>query len=70
MAHGIVKWFTPRKGYGLIRPNDGRKDVFVHIEPHARGGDVRLNQDELKRAVDAAAHIASRSVDASRLKSS
>lgn len=46
MAIGTVKWFSLTKGYGFIQPEDGDKDVFVHISTLERSGINNLNEGQ------------------------
>ena len=46
MATGTVKWFYTTKGFGFIQPNDGGKDVFVHISAVERSDLNGLNEGQ------------------------
>jgi cold shock protein len=46
MAIGTVKWFNSQKGYGFIQPEDGSKDVFVHISAVERSGIGNLHEGQ------------------------
>jgi CspA family cold shock protein len=46
MAQGTVKWFNTTKGYGFISPEDGGKDVFVHITALEKAGINQLNDGQ------------------------
>ncbi|MBY6057621.1 cold-shock protein [Leisingera caerulea] len=66
MATGTVKWFNTTKGYGFIAPEEGGKDVFVHISAVERSGltgladnqkvtyELRAGRDGRESAVDIA----------------
>jgi CspA family cold shock protein len=46
MSTGTVKWFNSQKGFGFIQPEDGSKDVFVHISAVERAGMRALNEGQ------------------------
>ena len=46
MANGTVKWFNATKGFGFIAPDEGGKDVFVHISGVERSGLKGLNDNQ------------------------
>ena len=46
MPLGTVKFFNTQKGYGFIQPDDGSKDVFVHITAVERAGMRSLNEGQ------------------------
>jgi CspA family cold shock protein len=46
MPKGTVKWFNTTKGFGFIAPEDGGKDVFVHISAVEQAGMTGLADDQ------------------------
>ena len=46
MSTGTIKWFNAKKGYGFITPDDGGKDVFVHITKVQEAGLKKLYEGQ------------------------
>jgi CspA family cold shock protein len=46
MNKGTVKWFNNQRGFGFIQPEDGGRDVFVHISAVERAGMSTLNEGQ------------------------
>jgi CspA family cold shock protein len=46
VSNGTVKWFNTQKGYGFIQPEDGGKDVFVHISAVEQAGLRELREGQ------------------------
>ncbi|KFI24837.1 cold-shock protein [Paenirhodobacter enshiensis] len=46
MANGTVKWFNANKGFGFIAPQNGGRDIFVHISALERAGISQLNDGQ------------------------
>jgi CspA family cold shock protein len=65
MTKGTVKWFNSQKGYGFISPDDGGKDVFVHISAVEQAGldslrdgqKVSFDEETDRRGKQAAANL-------------
>jgi len=46
MANGTVKWFNASKGFGFIEPENGKRDVFLHISAVERAGLTRIDDGQ------------------------
>ena len=57
MAQGTVKWFNDQKGFGFITPEDGSRDVFVHlnglIDKINEGDKVSYDVEETQKGLNA-----------------
>lgn len=46
MINGTVKWFNAQKGFGFIQPEDGTKDIFVHVSAVEQAGLAGLSDGQ------------------------
>lgn len=46
MPSGTVKFFNADKGYGFIKPDDGGRDIFVHVTAVEQAGLHNLNEGQ------------------------
>lgn len=46
MSTGTVKWFNATKGFGFIEPDEGGKDVFLHVSAVERAGVQSPNEGQ------------------------
>ena len=46
MTTGTVKWFNGTKGYGFISPDEGGKDVFIHVTALQAAGIENLEENQ------------------------
>jgi cold shock protein len=46
LSIGAVKWFNVTKGYNFLAPDDGGKDVFVHVSSVSRSGTGSLHEGQ------------------------
>jgi CspA family cold shock protein len=67
MATGTVKWFNAEKGYGFIQPDEGGKDVFVHVSAVEQAG-MRSLQEGQKIAYEVVADRRTGKSSASNLR--
>ncbi len=60
MITGTVKWFNKTKGFGFVSPEDGSKDVFVHISAVEASGLDTLHEDQVVNMETEMRRVASR----------
>ena len=48
MNIGVIKWYTPNKGYGFIQPKDGGRDVFLHVSALQEANIDFLSKEQLE----------------------